>query len=77
MYFQNKSSVFFKLQFTAVFIGLTIWSVLLYVDLNDEQIDPNTKTVMYMQYIVIFSHVIFYFVDFFHYLIKRVSYFDF
>lgn len=35
--------VFFSL-FTAAFIGLTIWSVLLYVDLNDEQIDPNTKT---------------------------------
>uniref|UniRef100_A0A8W8KQF7 Tetraspanin n=1 Tax=Magallana gigas TaxID=29159 RepID=A0A8W8KQF7_MAGGI len=35
--------VFFSL-FTAAFIGLTIWSVLLYVDLYNEQIDPNTKT---------------------------------
>lgn len=49
-YFKSKSNVLFFLQFTGAFIVLTVLSVLFYVDLYNEQINPYSKTVMFSQY---------------------------
>lgn len=49
-YLKSQSNVlFFFLQFTVAFIVLTVLSILFYVDLYNEQINPYSKTVMFSQ----------------------------